>query len=120
MDEAEDGNAGWEAFLTHSYDLVLTDNNMPLLTGLDLIARMRAASSKIPVLLASGQLEKEDLTPDLAQSINGFLPKPYSSLHLLKSVARLLENRGCPSSFTTKPNSSHESFHRSRSTLAFR
>ncbi len=117
VDETEDGNAGWQAFSTRSYDVVVTDNNMPFLTGLELIVRIRAASSQIPVLLASGMIEKEDLAPDVAGLINEFLPKPYSSLHLLQSVARLLESRGCIRPLTIQPNSSNEAPRQSSSSL---
>src|SRR5689334_19643597 len=36
VDTAEDGEAGWNALQTKNYDLLITDNNMPKLTGVEL------------------------------------------------------------------------------------
>ena len=37
VDAAEDGVAAWQALNTSRYDLMITDNNMPIVTGLELI-----------------------------------------------------------------------------------
>jgi CheY-like chemotaxis protein len=54
VDGAADGEEAWEALLTTSYDLLVTDHNMPRLSGLDLVARLRAAGMSLPVILHSG------------------------------------------------------------------
>src|SRR5690349_14286804 len=41
VDAAENGEQAWHALLATGYDLLITDHNMPLLTGLELVARAR-------------------------------------------------------------------------------
>ena len=64
VDAVEDGEAAWNALLASdygpdSYDLVITDNHMPKLTGLELAKRLRAQRMGLPVILASGTLPLE-------------------------------------------------------------
>ena len=52
VDTAEDGAAAWNAFCMAdanepAYDLLITDNNMPKLTGLELIEKRRAAQIRV-------------------------------------------------------------------------
>ena len=46
---AEDGEAAWDAFRLNRFDALITDYEMPRLTGLDLIRRMRASALNVPV-----------------------------------------------------------------------
>src|SRR6266850_2286293 len=59
VDAAEDGAAGWEALQTSNYDLLITDHNMPKVSGVELVKKMRAARMTLPVVLASGTLSAE-------------------------------------------------------------
>ena len=54
VDDAADGEEAWKALLCSHYDLLLTDQNMPQLTGLELVARMREAGMRLPVIMSSG------------------------------------------------------------------
>ena len=61
VDTAEDGKAGWEALhatrpAPESYALLITDHDMPGLSGLALIKKVRAARMALPVILATGTL----------------------------------------------------------------
>ena len=42
VDAAEDGAVGWEAIQANRYDLLITDNSMPKLTGVELVKKLRA------------------------------------------------------------------------------
>ncbi|HKQ39652.1 MAG TPA: response regulator [Verrucomicrobiae bacterium] len=54
VDEATDGEEAWKALFKTRYDLLLTDQNMPYLTGMELVARIREAGLALPVVLSSG------------------------------------------------------------------
>src|ERR1700728_686053 len=58
VDTAEDGAAAWQALhdINISYDLLITDNKMPKVTGLELIKKMRSEEMTLPVILASGTI----------------------------------------------------------------
>ena len=62
VDAAEDGAAAWEALSAGSYDLMITDNNMPNVSGVELLKKLRAARMTLPVIMATGTLPKEEFT----------------------------------------------------------
>ena len=53
--------AAWEALQSHSYDLLLTDNQMPGRSGLELVTELRSAQMGLPVVVASGGIDGEEL-----------------------------------------------------------
>ena len=53
---AEDGEAAWDALCADRFDLLITDQDMPRLKGLDLLRRVRAGRLPIPVILISGRM----------------------------------------------------------------
>ena len=92
VDTAEDGMAGWKALcaVRHapgSYALLITDYDMPGLTGLALVKKLRAARLDLPVILATGRLLPEDLFTryDWLQPVAALI-KPYSVEQLLETV----------------------------------
>jgi two-component system OmpR family response regulator len=89
-DTANDGENDWDAFRKAAYDLVITDNEMPGLTGLKLIERIRSFSIEPPFILISGNSDGVDSV--LIQSVGPgvFLPKPFSPAALIEKVYGLL------------------------------
>ena len=87
---AEDGEAGWHALCADRSDLLITDYEMPKLTGLELLRRVRAVSRRLPAILISGCLPPG--TPDLESLLQpgAMLPKPFSFGVLMAKVRELL------------------------------
>jgi DNA-binding response OmpR family regulator len=90
VDTAESGAAGWKALQTKRYDLVITDNTMPGMTGLDLIKRLRSEDMTMSVILASGTVPAEELSRCPWLEVDALLPKPYSIGDLLRTVNQVL------------------------------
>lgn len=90
VDTAEDGQAGWEALQTRPYDLLITDHDMPRLTGLELVEKVSSSGSSMPVIIASGSLSPSELTRQASSRAAAWLPKPFSPGELLKAVGRAL------------------------------
>ena len=96
VDTAEDGKAGWEVLhaarhAPESYALLITDHDMPGLSGLALVKKARAARMALPVIMATGSLPGEDLVnryPWLQPVVT--LAKPYSIGQLLQMVQAVL------------------------------
>jgi CheY-like chemotaxis protein len=91
VDAAEDGEAGWNALNAASldangYDLLITDNRMPRLSGVELIQKLRSAHVGVPIILASGALPADADGLHLA----AILPKPFSQDQLLQTVRHVL------------------------------
>lgn len=93
VDDAENGERAWKALHLKSYDLLITDHEMPHLTGLQLIDKLRAAGFEPPIILASGGLRPE-LTAKIPQlRFVTLLPKPFALEELIQTVTRLLPAR---------------------------
>lgn len=90
VDTAEDGAVAWDALQFYSYDLLITDHNMPNVSGVDLLKKLRAARMILPVVLVSGTLPTEELNRHPWLQIEATLLKPYSLGELLAVVRNVL------------------------------
>ena len=81
MDVAVDGRDGWNQVRRGGYDLVVTDVDMPRMTGLDLVKAIRdhEALGDLPVVIISYKDREEDRLRGLEVGANAYLTK--SSFH---------------------------------------
>jgi two-component system chemotaxis response regulator CheY len=94
VEAAEDGAAAWEALNADSFDLMITDNNMPNLTGVELLKKLHATRMALPVIMATGQLPDEEFTQYPWLQPAATLLKPYSIEELLRIVKVVLRATG--------------------------
>lgn len=88
--EAADGASGLSILSEQPFDVVLLDMNMPRMSGAEVLKRLRASGSPVPVVLSSGYTEV-DLEQELgAVSFQGFLIKPYALTELMETIERAL------------------------------
>lgn len=72
-------------------DVVVTDIEMPGMTGLDLLARVRAAQPHLPVIVMTAHVSVDYALNALRGQADEFLTKPVTSSDLVASVTRLAE-----------------------------
>ena len=98
VDTAEDGAAAWQALhdINISYDLLITDNKMPKVTGLELIKKMRSEEMTLPVILVSGTIPTEELKQYPWLLLDATLPKPFTTDELLDMVKKVLRTTKGP------------------------
>ena len=90
VDAAEDGAAAWDALQLNNYDLVVTDNDMPKVTGVELIQKLQAARMTLPVIMATGAPPKEVFTHYGVLPPAIMLLKPYTFNELVTAVKAAL------------------------------
>jgi CheY-like chemotaxis protein len=90
VDGASCSEDGWTALLYSHYDLLITDDQMPGLSGFELIRKLRLAKVTMPVILASGAIGPEIMTANKWLPPATILSKPFSMNELLESVAEAL------------------------------
>jgi CheY-like chemotaxis protein len=78
VDAVEDHTAGWRALQARTYDLLITDFDMPGLSGLKLVKQLRDAHLALPVILASGIMTPQELNRNPWFHLSGALLKPVS------------------------------------------
>jgi CheY-like chemotaxis protein len=87
---AENGLVAWDALQSNNYDLLLTDNDMPEWSGLELLQKLYATRTALPVILASGTITMEKLKLHPWLPIDATLLKPYTTDELLATVRKVL------------------------------
>ena len=98
VDVAEDGEAGWKALHAARYDLLITDHNMPKLSGVELVKKLRSAHMNLPVVLASGVLPTEELKQNPWLQLAATLLKPFTIHELQGTVRAALSAAATPAS----------------------
>jgi PAS domain S-box-containing protein len=91
--EAADGNAGLEQARAVRPDLILMDNVMPVMSGLEATRRLRqqAALAHTPIIAISASVSRADRERSLAAGVDAFLQKPIDFNDLLNNIAGLLK-----------------------------
>lgn len=87
---AEDGAEAVEAALTHPFDLILMDANMPRMDGVEALRRIRAAGGAVaatPVFMLTANAFAEDVERYLAAGADGVLTKPIQLPELFAVLA---------------------------------
>ena len=90
VDTAEDGAVAWATLQRNGFDLLITDNNMPNLSGVELLENLFRAHLGLPVILVSGNVPTEELNRQPWLQIEATLLKPYTIAELLGTVKAAL------------------------------
>ena len=85
-EQAFDGESGLKAAETGAYDVLVLDRMLPKLDGLEIVKRLRAAGSSVPILILSALDEVDERIQGLRAGGDDYLAKPY---HLEELAARL-------------------------------
>lgn len=72
----ENGQEALDSFKNIEYDIIITDLNMPVLSGIDMIKEIRKTNSEIPILILSAHNEKHIISEANSYNINGYIIKP--------------------------------------------
>jgi CheY-like chemotaxis protein len=94
VEAANDGAAGWEALRTYDYDLVITDNHMPKMTGLELMENLHLSRMTIPVIMATSNLPTDEFVSKPWLKPEAALQKPFSNSELLDAISKVLGTDG--------------------------
>ena len=90
VDAAEDGAKAWDALQVNNYDLIVTDHNMPKVTGIELLQKVHAAHMALPAIMVTGEPPTEELSRHPWLQIEAVLLKPYGFEELLATVKNVL------------------------------
>ena len=90
VDAARDGVEAWTALQHDHYDLLITDQDMPGIMGLELIARLRIAGMQLPVIIVSGASEPGSGNGYKDFRLAATLHKPLQAEELVKAAKAVL------------------------------
>ncbi|MGB1580576.1 MAG: chemotaxis response regulator CheY [Nevskiales bacterium] len=91
--EADDGQTALPVLQAGGIDFVVTDWNMPGMTGLDLLKNIRAndATKNLPVLMVTAEAKKEQIVEAAQNGVNGYIIKPFTAATLKEKMDRIFE-----------------------------
>ena len=88
--EAEDGATGLESIELYTPNVLITDLKMPILDGFELIKIVRGSDnmliSQIPIIVLSGQAEKEQVLNSQQAGATSFLRKPVAASAIIQHI----------------------------------
>ncbi|MCW8955501.1 MAG: chemotaxis response regulator CheY [Gammaproteobacteria bacterium] len=91
--EADDGNTGLPMLQTGKFDFLVTDWNMPGMTGIDLLRAVRADPKlqSLPVLMVTAEAKKEQIVLAAKEGVNGYVVKPFTAQTLKEKIEKIFE-----------------------------
>ena len=92
IQEANDGATALPLLLAGSFDMLITDWNMPKLAGIDLLRAVRAEPklARLPVLLVTAEVKREQIVAATQAGVNGYIIKPFTARALADKVHKIL------------------------------
>ncbi|HXY14413.1 MAG TPA: response regulator transcription factor [Terriglobales bacterium] len=97
VDLVHDGEAAVDALFQGEYDLLVTDLNLPRLDGVSLLKRIRATTSRLPILVLTARGAVEDRITSLDSGADDYVVKPFSFQELMARTRALLRRHNSTS-----------------------
>lgn len=94
--EADDGSSGLPLLKNGDFDFLITDWNMPGMTGIDLLKALRAdeKTKKIPVLMVTAEAKRDQIVMAAEAGVNGYVVKPFTAQTLQEKIEKIFERIG--------------------------
>jgi excisionase family DNA binding protein len=94
VDTAPDGATAIEAIRANNYDLLVTDLQMPGISGLSLIREVRRVSAVLPVVVVTGRSTEASAIEALNLGVSAYLTKPFPMNSFMRAAHRALGDSG--------------------------
>lgn len=91
--EADDGKTALPKLQAGGIDFLVTDWNMPGMTGLDLLKAVRADPklANMPVLMVTAEAKREQIIMAAQAGVNGYIIKPFTAATLKEKIEKIFE-----------------------------
>ena len=94
--EAEDGHSALAVLRQDAVELVVTDWNMPGMSGIELLRAIRADEQlrTLPVLMVTAEAKREQIIEAAQSGVNGYIIKPFTAQTLEEKLGKVFERLG--------------------------
>ncbi len=91
--EADDGSVAWDILQKEKVDFIVSDWNMPNMTGIDLLKKVRADErfKDLPFLMVTAEAQKENIVEAVKARVSNYIVKPFTPETLSEKIEKIFE-----------------------------
>jgi len=89
--EAEDGSVAWDILQKEPVDFVISDWNMPTMTGIELLKKVRADErlKDIPFMMVTAEAQKENIVEAVKERVSNYIVKPFTPDTMSEKIQKI-------------------------------
>lgn len=89
--EAEDGSVAWDILQKEKVDIIISDWNMPTMTGIDLLRKVRADGrfKDLPFIMVTAEAQKENIIEAVKERVSNYIVKPFTPETLSEKIQKI-------------------------------
>ena len=91
--EADDGTSAWEVLTKDQIDFIISDWNMPQMTGIELLRKVRGSEefADLPFLLVTAEAQQENIIEAVQAKVSNYIVKPFTAETLGQKINKIFE-----------------------------
>lgn len=92
MVEADDGTTAWERMGQENVDFIISDWNMPKMTGIDLLKKVRETDKfkTIPFIMVTAEGKRENVIAAVQAGVSNYIVKPFNAATLKEKIVKVV------------------------------
>lgn len=92
MTEADDGTTAWERLGAERIDLIISDWNMPKMTGIDLLKKVRESETykATPFIMVTAEGKRENVIAAVQAGVSNYIVKPFNAATLKEKMTKVI------------------------------
>lgn len=92
MTEADDGSTAWEKLQAEHIDLIVSDWNMPKMTGMDLLRTVRGSEQHkaTPFIMVTAEGKRENVIAAVQAGVSNYIVKPFNAVTLKEKMSKVI------------------------------
>ena len=89
--EADDGSTAWEVLNKDNIDFIVSDWNMPIMSGIELLRKVRASEeyADIPFLMVTAEAQQENIIEAVQAKVSNYIVKPFTPETLGQKIDKI-------------------------------
>ena len=93
IEEADDGSTALPMLRNGKFDFLVTDWNMPGMSGMELLKEIRADENlkSLPILMVTAEAKRDQIVAAAQAGVNGYVVKPFTAAVLKDKIEKIFE-----------------------------
>jgi len=89
--EADDGSTGWDVLNKDRIDFIISDWNMPIMSGIELLKKVRASEEygDLPFLMVTAEAQQENIIEAVQAKVSNYIVKPFTAETLGQKIDKI-------------------------------